>query len=67
MLVQQLIRDRVVPLPFQVHRLTLLLGHQMYLVLFVLHQAPFFVLAAVHDSIDGVVFLPSPQFGLGGV
>lgn len=66
-LLHHLVGCRVVPLPLQVHRLSLLFGHQTDLVVFVVDHAPLFVFSSVHDCEDGVVCLPSFELGLCGV
>ena len=64
-LVHDLIGDRIVPLPLQIHSLPLFFSHQIDLIVLIRHQGPLFGLAAVHDSIDRVIFLPASEFGLG--
>lgn len=64
MFVQHLLRNRVVPFPFEVDCLTLLFSHQTDIVILITHHDPFFDLSTIHDGINWVIIFPSFQFGL---
>lgn len=59
--------DWIVPLPFQIHSLALLLSHHADVVVFVLNHHPLLVFASVQQSVDRIVLLFPPQLGFGRV